>query len=297
MGSARQYPRERRALIPALNKQGVVADVIGTGALTHTQQATANFKVAYDLSSTVRATYSLGIWNNLQDSSPESYLRTTSGAPTFGGAAGSSFAGNRYAWNQTQMSNAVSLKSDSRGLYDFDLSASSYNYLQDELLNSLHRHGYRRWLLGERQDHPQRRHELAERRRQVEFGDLSVSMGLRKSALAFTVTDTISTTRPTARRPGITPSSGNGQIFSDGLGETQTGALWLQDAWKIVSNVKLTLGGRLEDWRAFDGFNLNSTTDGEQLARRESQLDRRSRPASRNCTRRISRRKRHCLTT
>ena len=29
------------------------------------------------------------------------------------------------------MSNAVSLKSDSRGLYDFDLSASSYNYLQD----------------------------------------------------------------------------------------------------------------------------------------------------------------------
>ena len=51
--------------------------------------------------------------------------------PTFGGVAGSSFASNRYAWNQTQMSNAVSLKSDSRGLYDFDLSASSYNYLQD----------------------------------------------------------------------------------------------------------------------------------------------------------------------
>ena len=114
-----------------MNKQGLVADVVGTGALPHTQQTTANFKVAYDLSSTVRATYSLGIWNNLQDSSPESYLRTASGVPTFGGVAGSSFASNRYAWNQTQMSNAVSLKSDSRGLYDFDLSASSYNYLQD----------------------------------------------------------------------------------------------------------------------------------------------------------------------
>src|SRR5262249_8133229 len=82
-------------------------------------------------SSTVQAAYSLGIWNNLQDSSPESYLKTAGGMPTFGGAAGSSFASNRYAWNQTQVSNAFSLKSDSHGLYDFDLSASSYNFLQD----------------------------------------------------------------------------------------------------------------------------------------------------------------------
>ena len=33
----------------------------------------------------------------------------------------------------------------------------------------------------------------------------------------------------------------------DGVGETRTGALWVQDAWKIHSNLKLTLGGRLED--------------------------------------------------
>ena len=33
------------------------------------------------------------------------------------------------------MSNAVSLRSDTRGVFDFDLSASSYNYLQDILLN------------------------------------------------------------------------------------------------------------------------------------------------------------------
>ena len=33
------------------------------------------------------------------------------------------------------MSNAVSLKSDTKGVFDFDLSASSYNYLQDIQLN------------------------------------------------------------------------------------------------------------------------------------------------------------------
>ena len=70
VGLGAAIPAGTTGLIPALNKQGVVANVIGTGALTHTQQATANFKVAYDLSSTVRATYSLGIWNNLQNSSP-----------------------------------------------------------------------------------------------------------------------------------------------------------------------------------------------------------------------------------
>jgi iron complex outermembrane receptor protein len=36
--------------------------------------------------------------------------------------------------------------------------------------------------------------------------------------------------------------------------------LWIQDAWKIVPELKLTLGGRLETWRALDGFNLNTTT-------------------------------------
>ena len=58
-----------------------------------------------------------------------------------------------------------------------------------------------------------------------------------------------------------TPSTGTGQLYSTGVGETRTGALWLQDAWKIVPNLKLTLGGRLETWRALDGFNINTTAN------------------------------------
>ena len=45
------------------------------------------------------------------------------------------FASNKYIWDQTHVSNAVSLKSDTKGMFDFDLSASSYNYLQDTQLN------------------------------------------------------------------------------------------------------------------------------------------------------------------
>jgi iron complex outermembrane recepter protein len=118
----------------ALNKQGLVADVVGTGALIHSQQVAANLKLAYDILPGVTATYTGGIWNNVQNSNPQTYLTSTAtGAPTFGGV--SSFASNEYTWNQTHVSNAVSLKSDTHGIYDFDLSASSYNYLQDVMLN------------------------------------------------------------------------------------------------------------------------------------------------------------------
>ena len=112
----------------------MIANVVGAGTLAHSQQTAGNFRLAYDITPLVQATYSFGIWNNVQISTPQTYLRSTaSGTPTFAGIA--SFASNKYIWDQTQMSNAVSLRSDTRGVFDFDLSASSYNYLQDILLN------------------------------------------------------------------------------------------------------------------------------------------------------------------
>jgi iron complex outermembrane recepter protein len=117
-------PRGTTGTFPALNKQGLPADVVGTGALAHSQQTSANLKLAYDVTPLVQATYSLGIWNNVQTSNPQTYLTSTAtGAPTFAGI--SSFASNKYTWDQTHLSNAVSLRSDTKGVYDFDLSAST----------------------------------------------------------------------------------------------------------------------------------------------------------------------------
>ncbi len=72
--------------------------------------------LAYDVTPLVQAAYSLGVWNNVQTSNPQSYLTSTAtGAPTFGGIAG--FASNKYSWDQTHLSNAVSLKSDTKGRF------------------------------------------------------------------------------------------------------------------------------------------------------------------------------------
>ena len=92
-------------------------------------------RLAYDVSPLVQATYSLGIWNNHQTSNPQTYLTSTVNGRADLRRRLSAFASNKYTWDQTHLSNAVSLKSDTKGVFDFDLSASSYNYLQDILLN------------------------------------------------------------------------------------------------------------------------------------------------------------------
>lgn len=251
-------PANTTGTIAAQTKTGGVANVIGTGALAHSIQDAANLRLAYDVSPLVQATYSLGLWNNHQTSDPQTYLTSTlNGQPTFGGQG--AFASNKYTWDQTHLSNAVSLKSDTKGVFDFDLSASTYNYLQDILLNpytvtttgvgysqngKITRNDGTNWQNADAKgiwrpfgvDGPQ----------EISFGVHGDRYRLENPAYLSSIWY-------------ATTSSGTGQLFSDGVGETRTGALWAQDAWKIVPNLKLTLGGRFETWRALDGFNINST--------------------------------------
>ena len=253
-------PAGTTGVFPALNKQGLPANVVGTGALAHSQQTSANLRLAYDVTPLVQATYSLGIWNNHQTSNPQTYLTSTAtGLPTFAGISG--FASNKYIWDQTHLSNAISLKSDTKGVYDFDLSASSYNYLQDSMFNpftvaasglgystngKITRNDGTNWQNADAKgiwrpfgyDGPQ----------EVSFGIHGDRYRLENPVFASSLWN-------------ATSSTGTGQLYSEGIGETRTGALWLQDAWKIIPELKLTLGGRLESWRALDGFNVGTTTN------------------------------------
>jgi iron complex outermembrane receptor protein len=250
-------PANTTGTIAALSRTGGVANVIGTGALAHSEQTSGNFKVAYDVSPLVQATYSLGIWNNHQTSNPQTYLTSTvTGAPTLGGQAG--FASNKYIWDQTQMSNAISLKSDTKGIYDFDLSASSYNYLQDIMLNPFTVQptgvGYSQNGKITRNDGTNWQNADAKGiwRPYGYDGPQDISFGIHGDRYRLENPVYLSSTWY------ATSSTGTGQIASEGIGETRTGAVWMQDAWKIVPNLKLTLGGRLETWSALDGFNINS---------------------------------------
>ena len=265
-------PKGTTGAFPALNKQGIEADVVGTGALAHSQQTSGNFKLAYDVTPLVQATYSFGVWNNVQTSNPQTYLRSTAtGLPTFAGIA--SFAGNKYTWDETHVSNAISLRSDTKGVYDFDLSLSSYNYLQDVMLNpytvSSTGVGYSANGKITRNDGTNWQNADAKAiwRPYGYDGPHEISFGLHGDRYHFENPVYASSVW------NATSSTGTGQLYSEGRGETRTGALWFQDAWKIVPNLKLTLGGRLESWRAQDGFNLNTTASAAGLITSTATID------------------------
>jgi iron complex outermembrane recepter protein len=251
-------PAATSGTFTALNKQGLVADVVGTGTLAHSQQTSANARFVYDVTPVVQASYSFGVWNNHQVSNPQTYLvATATGLPTFAGITG--FASNKYVWDQTHMSNAVALRSDTKGEFDFDISASSYNYLQDIQLNPFTvtpaGAGYSTNGKITRNDGTNWQNADAKGIwRPFGFGGAQeISFGVHGDRYELVNPIYLSSVW------NVTSSTGAGQLFSDGLGETRTGALWVQDAWKILPNLKLTLGGRLESWEAINGFNANAT--------------------------------------
>jgi iron complex outermembrane recepter protein len=253
-------PAGTTGTFPALNKQGVPANVIGTGALAHSQQTSGNLRLVYDITPLVQATYSFGVWNNHQVSDPQTYLKSTgTGQPTFAGIG--SFATSKYVWDETHVSNAISIKSNTRGAFDFDLSASSYNYLEDIQLNpfTVAPAGVGYSLNGKITRMDGTNWQNADARaiwrpfgyggpQEISLGVHGDRYGLNNPVYASNVWF-------------ATPSGGTGRLYSDGEGITRTGAFWIQDAWKILPNLKLTLGGRLESWQAINGFNLNTTTN------------------------------------
>jgi iron complex outermembrane receptor protein len=48
-----------------------------------------------------------------------------------------------------------------------------------------------------------------------------------------------------------------GALNLQSKGRTRTAAIWVQDAWRLVPTVTLTVGGRYEWWKAYDGRNFS----------------------------------------
>lgn len=243
----------------AYNKQGLPANVVGTGALIHSEQFVANLKLAYDFTPWLQGRYTLGFWSNDQTSNPVSYLTSTAtGAPTFAGISG--FASNNYSWVEQHLTNAVSLHSDTHGPIDFDIAASTYNYLYDTQVNpfTVTPTGIGFSSVGKIAQMDGTNWQNVDLKgiwRSFGFGGPNeVSFGLHGDRY-YLDNPTYQTTSWTSGS-----SAATGQLYSSGLGQTETGAVWVQDMWRVEPKVKLTLGARVEDWGANNGFNLTTTT-------------------------------------
>ena len=250
--------------------------LLGTATQYSTQQDHIKAKLAYDFSPTVRAAYTLGWWHNESQGRPATYLRDAHGNPVYGGTV--NINGRSYALAPTDFNvsnedlshamHGLSIKSNTKGVFDWELAASLYDYHTDSLRaatvampaalaggagrvvnskgtgwNTLAAKGT--W----RPDGMQGAHI-------VDFGVQRDSYKLR------TVENKTS--------DWISGSAGaQNQSFS---GNTQMVGLWAQDTWKLASQWKAVLGARAEHWNASQGQTANATTSVNHPERSENYL-------------------------
>jgi iron complex outermembrane receptor protein len=243
------------------NRNGVPIQVLGSTAIEHQAQDNLSGRATYDLTPNVTAAYTFDLFHNDDDATVASYLRDASGQPVYTGAvniaghaytlANSIFSGGVYRLDELQLAQGLSLGSHSGGVFDFNLVATAFDYLQSRQrapsgalptafaggpgsTTALDGTGWHT-LDASGAWRPSATNTLT-------FG--AHEDGFRLDNPKYALTDWVDGS------PGATQSLNEGR--------TQTTALWIQDAWSVTPQIKATLGLRYERWRAYDGLNVSA---------------------------------------
>lgn len=240
---------------PDSNKLNAPANVLGASGLLNTHMTNGKIKAAYDITPTLRASYTFGLWRNDGNSGVQPYINT-SGQPTYAGQSG--FASGFYDLDQRHTAQAFTLRTDRKKTWDVELIGSTYRF-----------------------DYDQQRMPVSATSSGTAFnptGRVSVLDGTGWATLdvkgmwkpagqlsPHTLTagahfEHYSLKNTTYNTSDWTNGASRTGVFTEGDGKTETKALWAQDAWYIMPDLKLTVGGRLEDWRGYDGMNVNGST-------------------------------------
>lgn len=244
-----------------VNRTNVPIKVLGASGFEHQIQDHIKFKAALDVSADVRLTYVGGLFLNNTDAHVQTYLNDASGNSVYSGnlnidgraynIAASAFSGGFYTYDERHWSHALSASGDS-GRFDWQVIGTLYDFAHDVqriptvalpggeesgagTITRLDGSGWRTfdakgaWKSDDDATH-------------------TVSFGLHYDQ--FKIDSNRYTTADW--REGT-----EGALNLQSQGKTRTGALWLQDAWKLAPAITLTVGGRQEWWKAYDGRNFS----------------------------------------
>jgi iron complex outermembrane receptor protein len=256
--------------ISYLNPANVPTLVTSAIGIDHSVQNNSKFKIAYDFTPTVRATYTLGLWDNNSFKTSESYLRNAAGQTIYGGAV--KINGLNYTVAPPATTAQVSqyymhglkLKSDSGGRWDWEVDASMFNQGKENTRTATAANGAvlagninsatasnGTILIGDGTGwkNLDLRGDFRPDGDLTSVHQLSYGFHTDQYILRSATYNLVAGTSFLASAPaGINTASSRGQ--------TQTQALYLQDAWQMATDWKLVVGGRMENWQASDGRNL-----------------------------------------
>jgi len=247
-----------------LDQNSATRLITGSAGQDHSQQHLVKGKFAYDLAPGVRAAYTVGLWDLNSDTFVSTYLRDQNGQPVYNTSSGLvSIAGigvfplsglNPVHAHSTHLMQGLSLKSDTHGVFDFDIAATSYNYLRDYSETAA---SYARLSTGTNTDQTDTYWRTLDARgiwrpEFDAFGKHEVSFG--GNAWEYSLAS-LGANTPLYTNTYYT------SLSAVNYGKTDLSGLYIQDAWKFLPDWKLTAGARGDFWHAFGGVvNASSAT-------------------------------------
>jgi iron complex outermembrane receptor protein len=151
---------------------------------------------------------------------------------------------------------ALDFKSDTKGFYDWQLTLSNYNYSKDlsnssDLATAGQVNPYTQTTLGKLTDQNGTGWTILDARGTLRPKDHTIDIGYHIDGYQLRATTNF-TSDWTVNQKGALNTASNGN--------TQTQALYIQDKWQLSPLWSLTLGGREEYWKAYEGSNYNSAS-------------------------------------
>jgi iron complex outermembrane recepter protein len=262
--------------VPGLSSANAPWLILGAGTQYHTVQDHVKAKVAYDFSPAVRATYTLGVWQNTSQGRPESYLRdaagqsVTSGVVNIGGRSYAALTGGDFALTNEQLTHTLhglSVKSRTQGTFDWEVAVSIYNYGSDtkrqnaagNTLPNAETGGVGTLADGSGTGW----NNLALRgiwRPQGPKGEHVVDFGVQQDHYKLRYL--------TSNITGNWITDGAGPLASEVGGRTQLQSLYAQDTWRFAPDWRAVLGLRAEHWQAIEGLTRFSASSSQSYAER-----------------------------
>ena len=243
------------------NRTSVPIVVLGSSGLEHQVQDNASGRLTYDFTPTLTLAYTFGLFSNNDDSTVNSYLRNASGAPFYAGAiniagraynvAASSFSNGVYNLDELQLAQGLSLSSHTGGVFDYDITATTFDYLHSHqrVPTTALPAAFTGGAGSETQLDDTGWHTLDANGKWRPNDSHTVTFGAHQDSFLldnpkYALADWRSGS------PGVTQTLNKGR--------TLTRAVWAQEVWSVTPDLKLTLGGRYEHWRASHGLNFSA---------------------------------------
>jgi iron complex outermembrane receptor protein len=236
--------------------------ILGTATQYDTVQDHAKFKLAYDFSPTVRASYSLGWWQNDSSGTPDTYLRDAAGKPVYSGPVsinGRTFTLAASDFNSSReelrhLMHGLTVKSNTKSLFDWEVAASLYDYSRDILrAPTTARPAAASGGAGRIVDQGGTGWNTLSLKGVYRPGGMRgahiFDFGYQRAAYKLSTIER-------ATRDWLAGAGGaRNQSFS---GRTSIDSLYLQDTWRLAQDWKTVLGARFEHWEGRDGETANA---------------------------------------